>query len=76
MTNYPRGNPEAPRRRLLSIGCGIFVTGIAIAAYCGYRERYGDGSVNAWLKLGGWAMLLLGLVMFLLGLFQSAIRRR
>ncbi|MSU80086.1 MAG: hypothetical protein EXS16_18595 [Gemmataceae bacterium] len=68
--------PDAQRRRLLSIGCWLFVAGVAIAAYCGCDERYGDGIANVWLKLGAWTLHFVGLVLFLLGLFQSPIRRR
>ncbi len=68
--------PDKPFRRLLSIGCWLFVAGVAIAAYCGCDERYGDDIANVWLKLGGWTLFFVGLVLFLLGLFQSPIRRR
>lgn len=76
MVNDTSPKPGPVPQRFLSIGFWLFVAGIATAAYCGYHERYGEGYAIVWLKLGGWTLMLLGLSLYLLGLFQSPIRRR
>jgi hypothetical protein len=66
---------DSPRRRNLCIGCALFVTGICIAAYCGYMDRYIDEPQSAVLVLAGWGSLFAGLTLFLLGILQGPIRR-
>jgi hypothetical protein len=59
----------------MKFGFVFFVVGVGIAACCGWMERYvGDPQPEA-LKMLGWGLLLIGLILFLLGVLQSPIRR-
>ena len=65
----------SPRRRNLAIGFTLFVIGIAITAYCGYMDRYAGEPQSAALLLAVWGSLFVGVVLYLLGILQSRIRR-
>ena len=64
------------RRCNLRVGFLLFVIGTAIAAYCGYMERYVGDEQSDFVKLLGWGSLLAGLVLFLLDIFQGPVRRQ
>lgn len=59
----------------MTLGCTSFVIGICIAGYCGYLERYAGDPQADWLKLSGWGLLFLGIMLFLFGILQSSVRR-
>ena len=66
---------DRSHRRKLAFGFLLVVLGIGITSYCGYMARYlGDPQPDG-LKLFGWGSLLIGLVLYVLGLLQSPIHR-
>jgi hypothetical protein len=76
MTKSTWRKSDGPSRRNMACGFLCFVVGIGIAAYCGYSNRHADAPASGFLTLVGWALLLIGLVWFILGLLQGPIRRR
>jgi NhaP-type Na+/H+ or K+/H+ antiporter len=59
----------------MDIGFVVFVVGIALVANGGVSERHIGNPPDDLLKLLAWGLLFSGLIIFLLGLLQSSIRR-
>jgi hypothetical protein len=60
----------------MTLGSTLFVVGLAAAAYCGYMERYVGDPQPDFVRIVGWSCLLVGLVAFVLGVFQGPVRRQ
>lgn len=69
-------NNDSSTRRCLFWGCLLFVLGIGMVGYCGHMEQYLGELQPDLVKFSGWVTTIAGLVLFLLGILQSPIRRR